>query len=290
MSLISHEIPKQLFKDHHLINDYPYLLAHLLLEKYETYDKEYADFYKKTVKEYDFSILDNSAFELGDSINMDDLYEAGELFKPSHIIIPDALHNIELTQERCIEYIAKYGKKSTPKFIAVLQGKDEKELISLYQFYSSLPQIDIVALPFDFYSKEQVFDFYKNSPDIIKEKVELTYKMQRVRLVNCLLQHYGITEGMTRKLPKKLHLLGCAIPTEFAHYTSQHLPSINSVDTSAPIIYGWNNNRFPKDSTSFSFDKPKEKLADNLGITLSEQQLQDIAYNVRQFKSYLLNG
>jgi len=40
MSLISHEIPKQLFPIHDIINDYPYVLGHLL-----NLDKEYAAFF-----------------------------------------------------------------------------------------------------------------------------------------------------------------------------------------------------------------------------------------------------
>jgi len=68
--LISHEIPKALFPQHHFVNDYPYLLCHLLHFGGPHFDPAYATFYKEIVKEYEYSILDNSAFELGDSYDL----------------------------------------------------------------------------------------------------------------------------------------------------------------------------------------------------------------------------
>lgn len=287
-TLVSHEIPKALFPHHDFFNDYPYTLAHLLSPKFETYDKEYADFYKKALNRYSYSILDNSAFELGDAINADILYEIGEEFKPSHIIIPDALHNRKLTQKRAMEYIVKYGDKSTPKLIGVLQGETKEELIELYQFYCSIPQIDIIAVPFDLYTPENWWETVQNDMyDIedIDENIQIKdlheYKIHRVSFVTQLVgNYYG-------KLPKKLHLLGCATPNEFIEYEPYELNNIHSIDTSAPIIYGWNNIKFDDKGVDLNVQKPKEKLADNLDIKLNSKQLDTITHNIRQFKHNL---
>lgn len=269
--LISHEIPKALFPLHHWINSYPYLLAHLMYPTSPYYDKEYADFYKGIVKEYEYSILDNSAFELGDSINMDDLYNVGEEYKPSHIIIPDKFHDMAATMERCMQYVAKYGNISTPKLIGVLQGKDINELSNLIRFYNSIPQIDIIALPYDLLPRE-------SCPNLS----DYEYKLIRVDFV----------QNLATSFPngKKLHLLGCATPNEFSYYNHEDRKLIKSIDTSAPIIYGWNNIRFsPIKGLDANVEKPKEKLAESLDIKLDVQQLQDIAHNVRQFKTNLYN-
>ena len=97
--LVSHEIPKQLFPSHDFISDYPYVLAHLLMEDTKHYDKEYAEFYKNKLKEEEYSILDNSCYELGDSIDYKILYELGEQYKPSHLILPDCLHEMQITKD-----------------------------------------------------------------------------------------------------------------------------------------------------------------------------------------------
>lgn len=271
-TLISHEIPKQLFPSHHLINDYPYLLCHLLDESGTHYDKEYATFYKKVVGEYDYSILDNSAFELGDAYDSQKLYEIGEKYKPSHLILPDALHNKDLTQERAIDYISKFGKTSTPKFIGVIQGQSFAEFVELYNFYASLKQVDIIAVPFDLYTEEQYKTKYPQATD---------YKTHRADIVSALL---ATTRGK-----KPLHLLGCATPTEFTMYNQQIRPMIKSVDTSAPIVYGWSKIGFTAEGVDPFEEKPKDKLAENLDIKLTDGQLQVISHNVRQFRTNLFN-
>jgi hypothetical protein len=277
-TLISHEIPKQLFPQHHFINDYPYLLAHLLMEGTSHYDKEYADFYLKVVKEYSYSILDNSAFELGDSIDCDILYEIGEKYKPSHIIIPDALQDADKTIERAISYINKYGKTSTPKLIGVVQGKTVEELKRIFTFYNSLSYIDIIAVPFDLLSYNDWAREMGFPPAENKEAV-YEWKTQRPHLLREILSEV--------KLTKKIHLLGCATPNEFSLYSSQQAKNyIHSIDTSAPIVYGWSHIPFAngkcveKDQV-----KPSAKLADNLDIKLNEEQVRLIAQNIRVFKS-----
>ena len=59
---------------------------------------------------------------------------------------------------------------------------------------------------------------------------------------------------------------------------------IYSVDTSSPIITGWNGIKYG--DYGYSQGKPKEKLADSLDIELSYDQIQDIIYNVKKFKQY----
>lgn len=273
-TLISHEIPKQLFPQHHLINDYPYLLCHLLDETGPHYDKEYAAFYKKVVKEYDYSILDNSAFELGDAYDSQKLYEIGEKYKPSHLILPDALHDKDLTQERAIDYISKFGKVSHPQFIGVIQGKSFAEFVELYNFYASLKQVDVIAIPFDLYTEEQFKTLQPGSD-------AMAYKTHRVDVVASL--------SRAVVLKKPLHLLGCATPSEFTMYNSTARKFIKSVDTSAPIVYGWSKIAFEANGVEPFEEKPKDKLAENLDIKLTEGQLTIIGHNVRQFRTNLFN-
>lgn len=254
---ISHEIPKQLFETHDLINDYPYVLAHLLSDKYH-YDKEYADFYKEKLRSSEFSILDNSAFELGQSIDLDELYRLGEVFRPTHIVLPDVYGKMKETLELTNHYSRTFGQISTPKFFAVIQGNTLKGYQECLVRYLNNPYIDIIGVT------------YRTLPDgTTRDKF----------LEKCFESGNSVLEA-----GKKLHLLGCGSPTDFLNMDRNLLRLIYSVDTSAPIIHGWNKNRFTKDGCFH--EKPKEKLADNLNIQLTEEQKQIIFTNIKHFRNY----
>jgi hypothetical protein len=195
---ISHEIPKQLFMVHDLINDYPYILAHLLDESSSHYDKVYADFYRKKILESTFSILDNSAYELGKSIDIDILYRLGEDYVPSHIVLPDSYGNYLETRSLVEQYLKKYNGKSIPKFFAVVQGNTFKEYVECINYYQSIESIDIIGFN--------------------ARKIE---GMSRHQLLDSLFEATSIN--------KKVHLLGCFNPGEFSLYDDYLDSEIHSV-------------------------------------------------------------
>jgi hypothetical protein len=254
---ISHEIPKQLFPVHDLINDYPYVLAHLLSDKYE-YDQEYADFYRKKLQKSEFSILDNSAYELGQSIALDELHRLGEEYKPSHLVLPDVYGDYSKTMKLTSDYCMKYGEISTPKFFAVVQGQTWEEYQLCLLDYLDNSYIDVIALTF------------RVLKDGTTREVFLKEMLQRFR---------------TRFQSKKIHFLGCGSVNEFIELHPSLKAEIYSVDTSAPIIHGWTGNEFTKDG--FVGEKPKDKLAECLDIKLDNYQLDIIYTNVAHFKNYV---
>jgi len=277
MILISHEMPKQLFPIHDFLNDYPYILAHLLMEGTEHYDKEYADFYREKLKESPYSILDNSLFELGDSIDYNILYKLGEEYKPTHLILPDKSHNKEVTMEQTMRYLLDYGKVSTPKFIGVVHGKKFEEILQMYQFYCTIPQIDIIAFPLNTLS---FTDWSTSHPYSVN--IEARYKLHRVEIVDKLARLFNCN------LPKKIHLLGCITPVEYFYYNNSIKNNIFSIDTSAPIIYGWNDIDLTYKDL-LNIPKPKDKLAENLDIKLNSKQMNLIAKNVKHLRNILIS-
>ena len=63
--LVSHEVPISLLKYSQNFNDYDYCLLHL------TYDhQEYKNYYIDAIKKGRKVLLDNSLFELGDSLSI----------------------------------------------------------------------------------------------------------------------------------------------------------------------------------------------------------------------------
>lgn len=277
MIKILHEIPKALFPHHQFISDGAYLLCHLLHFEGSHFDLQYASFYKDVVAEYEYSILDNSAFELGDSYDPEILYQIGEEYKPSHLILPDALHDKELTKTRACSYLSKYEDKSTPKFIGVLQGKTIEEFVELYDFYCTIDSIEVIAVPFDLFTEEE----YNNTKYKVYDNVD--YKVHRRAVIDDLI-------SKVKEMKKPLHLLGCATPNEFTLYPERLRKYVKSVDTSAPVVYGWNNMRFEDNiNLPLTVSKPKEKLAESLDIILQQSLIQTIAHNVKQFRTNFFN-
>jgi hypothetical protein len=258
MPLISHEIPKALFDRHDEVSDYPYVLGHLL-----SLDTEYADFYKEKLKTAEYSILDNSAFELGKSIPMEELYELGKEYKPTHLVLPDVVNNYDQTLLNAKEYLESYRVEGQ-KYIGVCQGDTFEQIAECIDYYLR-EKVDIIALPFD----------------LVKDSDFVTV---RFRFLNWW---YANRFNMGIGKPK-FHLLGCQNPVEFALFKYHQLHLLNliySLDTSSPVINGWVGNELGPHA--LIQPKPKAKLADNLDIELSEEQINLIFKNIKTFRSYV---
>lgn len=257
---ISHEVPKALFDKHDEISDYPYVLGHLL-----SLDDEYAQFYKEKLKEAKYSILDNSAFELGESIPMDKLYELCKEYNPTHLVLPDKVNDKETTLKNTTEYLEKYYD-SNQKYIGVCQGDTFTDIADCIDFYLSTKKVDIFALPYD----------------LIKDSEWVTVRFRFI-----LWWYKNRYNYYFHKNRVKFHLLGCENPVEFLFFKGNMMINkfIHSIDTSCPVVNGWHLQ--PLNEHGLNYPKPKAKLADNLDIQLDEQQLELIFKNVKTFKSYV---
>lgn len=257
---ISHEIPKTLFTKHDEISDYPYVLGHLL-----NLDKEYADFYKEKLKTAQYSILDNSAFELGESIPFQELHDLALEYRPTHLVLPDRVHDKLFTMESAKEYLSEYYTEGQ-RYIGVCQGDTFEDIADMIDFYLETRKVDIIALPYDLIQNSEhttvrfrfILWWYKN---------RYNYYFHKNRV--------------------KFHLLGCENPVEFQFYKGNMTINkfIHSIDTSSPIVNGWFLQ--PLTEHGLSGSKPKAKLADNLDIELDNTQLELIFKNVKTFKSYV---
>ncbi len=256
MIKVSHEIPIRLFPQHDFINDYPYALAHLLMKGTEHYESTYAKFYKAKLQTAEFSILDNSCYELGEPIDSHILYVLGEEYKPTHLVVPDMYQNMAGTVGSVFRYIEEYGQDSTPKFFAVVQGTTLEEYIECFDVFAKEPTIDIVGVNFKTLSDG------KGRQDFLQHLIET---------------------GKDKM--KKIHLLGCENASEFLEYSNEVMRIVHSVDTSAPIVHGWNLNKFTNEP--FNYEKPDEKIAEHLFKTLNRQQRDMISHNVRMFRSFI---
>ncbi len=255
---ISHEVPIDLFHRSIEFNDYPYVLGHLI-----KLDPEYKEFYKHQLSVSKFSILDNSAFELGKSIPFDELMSVARELRPTHLVLPDTVHDKEITLKNSIDFCHEFDKELfdlgiTP--IGVVQGNSFEDLYECIMKYQE-ERITYIAIPFD----------------CIKDT---DYSQVRFQFFRWLIDKLGI--GNMSEL--SFHFLGLQNPQEILLYSGFEKEFIDSIDSSSPILHGISGNEFTE--WGCLSEKPKMKLADNLEIDISEEKWRKIQNNINHFKKF----
>lgn len=256
--LISHEVPKALFQESKVFNDYPYVLGHLIKQ-----DSQYKDFYIEELGKAKYSILDNSAFELGKSIPFEELISVARELRPTHLVLPDTVHNKEKTIKDSISFYNEYliefvHLDITP--IGVVQGNSFAELYECIQEYTNAG-IYFIAIPFD----------------CIKGTDYGTIRFQFFR---------WLLENVNKESMEflKFHFLGLQNPQEILLYSESEKKYIHSIDSSSPILHGVVGNEFNLWGTNES--KPKMKLADNLDVEIPNSTWMKIQNNINYFKQF----
>lgn len=288
--LISHEVPNQMLDESTTFNDYGYCLAHLPAEfvlKHNIYKltkaatqeeadrlnvlRVYAGYYlqyrSKTNKPL---YLDNSAFELGKSINLWDLLQCINALNPTHYFVPDHCDSYKKSMKLHDRWFKEYnhqlrvtsptGAKEYPKTIMALQGKNIKELINHYDNIKDT--VDICGISYN----------YKFFGD------ELKLPTTRPQLVNDLLDARPLMQ---------VHLLGCYTPAEFFTTGGKAIyntPNVISLDTSLPVMVGLDGKRW---GAAASYYKPKGKLCDNIHVTLKPDQYHAVKHNIKIFREII---
>lgn len=264
--LISHEVPISMLEESRSFNSFDYALVHLF-EKYPKYHQ----FYKDSINIYNREVLlDNSIFELSKAFDSTKFFAAVIDLKPTMYIVPDALEDTDTTIEQFEDWKrARYHAiRSTFQTMAIgaVQGKTWQELLDCYKYM--VDKADMIAISFD-------FSYY----DITGEgkTKEQRYASGRQRFISQLIEK-GVWDWN-----KSHHCLGCSLPQEFSFYTNNNIYNIRSIDTSSPIVTGLQGIRY--NSTFGLQTKCKTKLADLIEVEPTEEQLEDIYYNIGIFRA-----
>ncbi len=145
---IALEVPKSNLSWSIQFCDYFFVLSHLM------HDWEYRNFVYQCMDKNIELYLDNSAYELRESINLDSYIGLIIELQPSVVVVPDALNDlgktIRLTRRFYEGLPAKYfdrGKYNI-KFMIVLQGQDNRERMKCFHIIRSFGYpFDIIGLP-----------------------------------------------------------------------------------------------------------------------------------------------
>ena len=269
------ELPNTLLKYNIELNDYDFVLFHLLKD-----NAEYRDYYynMRRVHPERLMILDNSAYEFfikGEDLDLDEFKYYIEDLQPDYYILPDKLMDYDSTIEMVNYFINNYEIETknifNPKPLAVAQGKTSEELTDCLIRYKILG-IDYVGVPFH-------LSFYKNYPvkDYISHEFLTTYKECNEDLsyamgrVSWIRDH----ENVLRMFENKVHILGSHCPLEKLFYKDLY-----SMDTGYPVKLGITEcNMFEEKS------KPNIIIDEFLDDKLTENQINTIISNIQKFKN-----
>jgi len=259
--LVSHEVPLCLLEHSKTFNDYQYFLPHLA-DKYT----EYLEFFIKCKEEGIKIIADNSLHELGIPYGEHDLVTHLEQLQPDEFIVPDYWGEFARSTTSSKFWINAYQEAfPNTKFIAVVQAISFEQAVKCFTVYKmqGYKKIAITyGLPW--------YELWGKGSTPSEKRMN-----GRIKFIDFLIDKDLIEDT-------KLHLLGCNLPQEFKHHTSDNKYNfIETIDTSNPIMAAIDGMKY----SEFGLDKkPTANLNSHFEASLQELDTDLIKHNVLYFK------
>ena len=253
---VSHEVPRCLLTLSPEINDYEYILPHLLDQ-----DEEYLAYYREAKAKGRYIVMDNSLHELGEAYDFDRLkYWVNEL-EPDEFMVPDVWMDCHQTAAQA-KYWLQFDFPTKTKSIAVIQGKDKNDA---YLCAGLLRELGYDKLCVS-YGATWYNDFFPHT------NTDMGKALGRVRFVQGLLNLSHLNDV-------KFHLLGCSIPQEFGWYDNN--PRIESIDTSNPVMAALDGIKYNNNGLNY---KPNANMNDHFDMMFDELDYDLVKYNTNKFK------
>lgn len=120
---VSHIVPIAHLEDEKMFGDYFFALAHIAQQS-----SEYTEFFRRKAAEGHVVLLDNGAYELGESILDDELISMAAYMKPTYVYAPDVVDDKERTLPRTFRFLDNVRAAGYEfKVIGVVHGSDFNE-------------------------------------------------------------------------------------------------------------------------------------------------------------------
>jgi hypothetical protein len=286
--LVTHEAPLKIMERVRQLTDYDYALVHLLEE-----NEEYRNFFFESKRMKRKIILDNSLYELGEAYNHDLFFDWILKLEPNEYIIPDVFQDYEANIKSFEGFLAKFDTNSIRgKKIGVIQGKNYQELKDSYLFMSEHADKIAISFGYDYFwqqaleqCEESIYKVIASSSLNDEKKVKSVWKPTAFATFRPKLLKQFIDDGIIN-YNKPHHLLGCGLPTEFVNYSGDLYSFIETIDTSHPVLMGFNNKNYEKASNLEH--KIIEKMIHIFEDEVDEGQLLCIENNISFFKENIL--
>lgn len=232
-------------------NKYHLVLAQTCLEH-----SEILKFFKMRSECGDTVILDNGAYEDGESMDLSTLQEIAEFLKPTHIILPDvrfdAMKTLRLTKKAITAF-----SDSGCQLIGVPQGTFLDEVLYCYNEMLSMPAISGFG--------------------IYEEIGQVTSLGRRYEFCNFLEANNLVQPEMF------YHMLGCE--ENFGDALKlKEFPWINGIDSAKPIVYGLNNMLVADSSNYVKYPhRPKNYFEEIPSFLQYEYCLENVKWCLKEF-------
>lgn len=206
---------------------------HLCLAHIVKNDPSYADFYKQRSLAGDFIIMDNGAFELGQSYDPDQLVDLGKKCGADAVVLPDyPFQPSEKTIEACEKYAKIFKDNGFYTFFAV-QGSNGslEDWIKGYQYASSNDDVDMIGM--------SILGIPNALPNInpVYARVVMTAILQDRGIFNHMKYHHylGLNSGPQLEIPSLIKM-----------------NALDSCDSSNPVWSAINKVQYRTDCDSYN--------------------------------------
>lgn len=244
------------YLDHYASQSYSHLVLAHLVDK----DNGYASFYNGLGEE--FKIMDNGAFELGESYHPDKLIELATKCSASAIVLPDypnqpAIKTVEAAQ-KLIPKVKEAGFKTM--FVPQSETGNWSDWVDAYSWASYNDDIDIIGM--------SILGIPNALPHILKPyaRVVATALLQASNNFNFNKYHHylGLNAGPALEIPSLIKM-----------------NALDSCDSSNPVWCAILGHEYSKNCDSYlSVSKPKMEVDFNYPRTQDMNTLRRIQHNI----------
>jgi len=251
-AIFSFEAPIAIMEELRSYQDYDFALVHL-------FDyPEYKEYFKRSKRLGRKVFIDNSAYELGDSVAREVLVAAAKEFLPDVIAAPD-FPSVSKTLSETRLFIEDIRReiRASIEIGGVVRGEDAQEVLYCYDELDKM-DLDYICIPFD-----------------VNFGTEENAALRRLSLINYLV--------VNRKIRKKIHLFGCSRIEEFLFYKPFRF--IVSCDTSFPVMHALEGVDFRNGIPMF---KQQKKV--NFTQAVTKEELELVKSNIREFYKCISSG
>lgn len=254
---VAYICPKKYF-EYSRKGDYYFLLAHWLRD-ISPWDIER----DKTI------VLDNGAYELGRSVDMEEYSDTIQRIRPDEVILPDVRFDAAQTVELGKEFLAKYSI-AWQEHIGCVQGENWDDWFRCYHWMLENPLVHVIGIT--------------DVPSGCNSCLSVGYHKDRN-----VFSRYAMLKVLEKEklLQKPIHILGSIDPIELLYLS--RFQQVFRTDSKIAFWNGVHKDRLSKRTGLRKGSEKYEKMPWDYDCKLSRRQRRIIECNMRVFK-YLANG
>jgi len=213
-------------------------------------------------------VLDNGAYELGQSVSEEKIFEVADWLHPDEIVLPDVRFESHSTIWKVKDFLQRYYDerlKGKYRLLAPVQGSNWSDWKNCYQAFYTDYRIDCLGIT-DVPTDDRSLSCLVDKSPVALSRVEAALYLYRKDLFK-----------------KPVHVLGSIDPIELAYLSS--FPNIEKTDSKIAFWNGVDGSCLSCQNGLFQGDFKREDMPYEFSKELSRGQIRDILWNIYVVKS-----